>query len=150
MFKSMLVVVMILVGMASNAFAHAVSGKDVSAAETRVVEFAYSTGDLAAYVTVNVFSPADPNVEFQNGRTDAQGRFAFTPDRPGTWTIVLADGMGHKISYPVEVAFVASPAASLPKAESGIASQSMLFRGILGVSILLNLFFGVALFRRRF
>lgn len=148
MSKSMLLVVVMLMGMVSNAFAHAVSGKELSAAETKVVAFAYSTGDLAAYVTVNVFSPADQNVEFQNGRTDAQGRFAFTPDMPGTWTIVLTDGMGHKLSYPVEVASAASPAVP-PKAENGIASQSMLFRGILGVSILLNLFFGVALFRRR-
>lgn len=42
-------------------------------------------------------------VEYQNGRTDAQGRFAFVPSAAGDWLIRLDDGTGHGFEEHVKV-----------------------------------------------
>ena len=82
--------------------------------------------------------------EFQNGRTDAQGRFAFLPDKPGTWTIVVADNMGHKVSHPMTITLSDEGTVEREVAPSGFSESlralPVLFRAVLGVSLLLNLF----------
>lgn len=137
---------------ATEARAHALLAKDVSSGDARVVAFAYSTGEMAAYGNAKVYAPDGADVEFQNGRTDELGRFAFLPDKPGTWTVVVSDNMGHRVSHPVEVTLSGDVAAQ-PVAPAGIGESlwatSTLFRAVLGVSLLLNLFLGLALFRKR-
>ena len=108
---------------------------------------------MAAYAEAKLYGPDSADVEFQNGRTDAQGRFAFLPDKPGTWTIVVADNMGHKVSHPMTITLSDEGTVEREVAPSGFSESLLalpvLFRAVLGVSLLLNLFLGLALFRHR-
>ena len=45
---------------------------------------------------MKIYSPADTEEEFQTGRTDANGVFAFVPDTAGEWGFIVDDGMGHR------------------------------------------------------
>ncbi|WP_319471490.1 carboxypeptidase-like regulatory domain-containing protein [uncultured Pseudodesulfovibrio sp.] len=97
-------------------------------------EVRFSTGDPAAYAEVLVYSPEKNDVEFQNGRTDALGRFVFLPDTPGKWRVEADAGLGHKVRFNVDVD------------ESGIASAQHTtmetvpksLKAGLGVSLFLN------------
>ena len=118
-----------------------------------MVAFSYSTGDVAAYAEAKLYGPDSADVEFQHGRTGAQGRFAFLPDKPGTWTIVVADNMGNKDSHTVTITLSDGGTVEREVAPSGFSESlralPVLFRAVLGVSLLLNLFLGLALFRHR-
>lgn len=56
----------------------------------------YSGGQPVSGAEVKIFSPADSEKEFQAGRTDANGVFAFVPDTAGEWRFIVDDGMGHR------------------------------------------------------
>lgn len=131
---------------APGASAHALEAKEVEAGNARALEFDYSTGGTANYAEVRVYAPDNADVEFQNGRTDALGRFAFLPDKAGTWTVVVADGMGHKVSHPVAVTSSGEPAEEVPE---GLTASSKVFPALLGISLLANFFLLLALFRRK-
>lgn len=137
----------------ADAQAHALLAKEMASGDARVVEFSYSTGDVAAYTEAKLYGPDSADVEFQNGRTDALGRFAFIPDKPGTWTIVVADNMGHKVSHPMTIALSDEGVMEREVAPSGFSESlwalPIVFRAVLGVSLLLNFFLVLALFRRR-
>jgi len=47
------------------------------------------------FAGVKVYAPGCDSMEFANGRTDMAGRFAFVPDRPGTWTVHLTMESDH-------------------------------------------------------
>ena len=153
----------------NKAHAHAVRAETLANDNTQVVSFVYATGDIPAYVQVEVFGPDNAEVEFQNGRTDALGRFAFTPDKAGLWAVVMSDGMGHKLRHELTVADVAGPAntgetgeggnniataATAPRGTTGTEKAEGLpsvasWRALLGVSLLCNIFLGAAWWRRR-
>jgi nickel transport protein len=78
-----------------DARAHGTDYSLVEGEALTAVAFNYSDGEPMAYAEVLVFSPQDPKVEHQNGRTDKHGKFAFCPDMPGAWRISANDGMGH-------------------------------------------------------
>ncbi len=68
------------------------------------VEFIYSDNQPMRYAEVLVFSPETDDFEYQNGRTDMNGRFVFYPDAPGKWRIQADDGTGHleRVSMEIE------------------------------------------------
>ncbi len=63
---------------------------------TIVATCTYSGGQPVSGAEVKIFSPADSEKEFQAGRTDANGVFAFVPDTAGEWGFIVDDGMGHR------------------------------------------------------
>jgi nickel transport protein len=67
------------------------------------LEASYDDGTPMRYCEVEVFSPLDEETPFQQGFTDANGRFAFVPDAPGTWRVTVDDGMGHALNERIEV-----------------------------------------------
>ena len=71
--------------------------------EAVIVNAMYQGDEPMAYAEVKVFSPADSEVEYQNARTDKNGKFAFYPDQKGEWTIKVNDGMGHGFTEKVDV-----------------------------------------------
>lgn len=154
MLKRVLLAALLALGwFGADARAHALLAKELASGDARVVEFSYSTGGVAAYAEAKLYGPDSADVEFQNGRTDALGRFAFLPDKPGTWTIVVADNMGHKVSHPMTLVLSGEgpmEREAAPSCFSGsLWALPVVFRAVLGVSLLLNLFLGLALFRRR-
>lgn len=131
-----------------TAQAHALRAVHERQGETVLVRFAYSDDKAPEFAAVRILG-ADGQ-EFQNGRTDARGRFAFVPDAPGLWRIIITDGMGHKTEHLVEVAAPDAPAATAPTApDTDDAPASLPLRAGLGLSLLANLALFAALLRRR-
>jgi nickel transport protein len=94
--------------MASVAWGHGVQSS-VEERPAVVVRFAYTTGEPLSYAQAEVFSPKDDELEYQNGRLDAGGRFAFVPDGPGSWRVKVSDGMGHHSVRTIAVSAPAGP-----------------------------------------
>lgn len=92
--QSLFLVIIILILGPSTALAHGIQYETTR--RNAVVFIArYDDGNPMSYARVTVFSPDNKEVEFQNGRSDRTGAFAFVPDRPGTWEIVYDDETGH-------------------------------------------------------
>ena len=140
---------------ASQAQAHALYAAHTWQGAVALVQFAYAGGEQPTYAKVEVYSPADSKVEFQNGRTDAQGRFAFMPDAPGQWRIIMADNMGHRVEHAVDVS--ADPTAQQADVKNagdaaatpGVGGFSIPLRILLGLSLLANMALIAAALRRR-
>jgi nickel transport protein len=103
-----------------------------------VVEAKYVGGEVMSFAKVTVTAPKSDK-PFQTGRTDRNGKFAFVPDAPGTWRLVVDDEMGHRLTMAVEV-----PAASLagknePPAAAANARTSLASRALFGVGLLMLL-----------
>lgn len=66
---------------------------------------AYYHGSQAlshAQVTVTL-KEGNSDTPFQKGQTDRNGYFCFLPDRPGQWTIIVDDMLGHRGHQVVEI-----------------------------------------------
>ena len=126
--------------------AHALRAVHEQQGEAVLVRFAYSDDRGAEFAAVRV-TGADGK-EFQNGRTDARGRFAFIPDAPGVWRITVTDGMGRKVEHAVGVAAPGNPAEAAGT-DGGNTEQSLPLRAGLGLSLLANLALAACLLRRR-
>jgi nickel transport protein len=68
-----------------------------------VVKSTYSGTEPMSYAAVLVFAPSNAKIEYQNGRSDAAGMFAFIPDRAGVWRFVIDDEMGHKEEKNIDI-----------------------------------------------
>jgi nickel transport protein len=76
---------------------------EVTRKEAVVVTALFDDGEPVTYAQVKVYSPDGGEIEYQNGRTDRKGSFAFLPDRPGEWRIAIDGGMGHRLNTAVVV-----------------------------------------------
>lgn len=68
-----------------------------------VLRAAYSGAEALAYASVRIHAPGPATGEFQIGRADAAGRFAFVPDREGPWRVIVDDELGHREERRVEI-----------------------------------------------
>ncbi len=136
-----------------NLFAHGTGYRVLNASRPAAMEFYYSDGSTIAYAEILVFSPQDDKVEYQNGRTDRQGRFAFWPDVAGSWRIVVKDGMGHGVEAHLDIAPEARNGENISEtAEQPVKGAGMISGktgAILGISLILNIFSAVYILRRR-
>ncbi len=105
---------------------------------TKVVEFRYSNGSALPYAEVEVWSPDDAEIEFQNGRTDKNGRFSFFPDVPGIWRVTIADGMGHAASAQCEIV-LQNEDSTLILVQPQEKGSNRITLIILGISLIFNL-----------
>lgn len=132
-------------------WAHGVSGRILTNKKPIGLEFIYSTGDVAPYANIEVYSPDDHTIEYQNARTDQHGYFAFIPNKPGDWTVIMSDNMGHR----TETILTFTEEDLLPQDSYNVVSTSpdtelyllkdipMWLRATLGISLLLNIFVGL-------
>lgn len=86
-------------------------------------------GDPLAYATYEVYSPADPRIPHQKGRTDREGWLAFVPSTPGRWRVKVLDDTGHGL----EVALDASPPALASRAAAP-ATAALVLRPLVGLA----------------
>lgn len=99
-----------------------------------VTRSAYAGTDPAPLAKVTIYSLRDGKKEFQNGRTDLNGNFAFVPDAIGDWLFVVDDEEGHI----KEIKITAGGGA--PHAPSQRGSVRTLWdKTLLGVSLILGL-----------
>ena len=70
----------------------------------------FPNGEALAYAQYEVYSPADPRIPHQKGRTDRDGWIAFVPAMPGAWRVKVVDSTGHGLD--VVVGSAPGPAAA--------------------------------------
>lgn len=113
-------------------WAHDLQLSTGASVEAVVVVANYGGTAAASFAQFSVYSPAKPQTEFQTGRLDALGRFAFLPNAPGRWRIVVDDEMGHRQETTVDwAATVEAPLTVTP--------QPAWQKALTGVSLLLGL-----------
>ncbi|MFH2065365.1 MAG: hypothetical protein ABIK15_09235 [Pseudomonadota bacterium] len=127
---------MLLMPLAVPGFLEA-HGMDVSVAEGRavVITAAYDDGEAMSYSEVKIHAPGEAKIEYQNGRTDNNGCFAFVPDRPGQWRIMVDGGMGHMVSTD----FAVNEALTVEPGLSGSQPYSRMQGLVTGLSIIFGL-----------
>lgn len=140
-------IIIALIAAASPAHSHGVT-YGILNAQVIAVQFAYTGGEPMSYVETKIFSPeSTPEVEFQNGRTDAHGVFAFVPDIPGSWRVEAWDNLGHKGS--VEVVVEQGKAGLKSTGQAGdLKGGSTMVKILLALSAIANLAFLAAFLKR--
>ena len=121
---------------AGNVLAHSVSSSITTENSLPVATFHYADGNALSYAEVKVWAPDDDQVEFQNGRTDKNGRFSFAPDKEGLWRIEINDGLGHAATAEYE----AKKVVKITQSPQGTENHILLY-AIFGVSLIFNLAF---------
>lgn len=98
-----------------------------------VVQASFDDHQPAKGLSVAVFAP-DLSEKFQTGRTDLNGRFVFSPDRPGEWEILVFDQMGHRLEIKV-------PIDEAMKVEGKIEEKAipLYLRIIIGIAIIFGI-----------
>ena len=111
----------------------------------------FADGEGLAYTEYQVFSPTDPRIPYQKGRTDRSGYLAFVPDAPGAWRVKVTDTTGHGLDLVVDVAAVGERSTNFQTRQgSDLASWAFAIRPVLGVGIIAALFaLLVFLYRRK-
>jgi nickel transport protein len=99
-------------------------------------------GEDLAYCAFEVFSPADPNVPHQKGRTDRRGWLAFVPDAPGAWRVKVVDGTGHGLELEVD-------AATAPPSASAVPTAAFVVRPLVGLAVIGGVFAALFILYRR-
>ncbi|MFO0583522.1 MAG: hypothetical protein U0229_14720 [Anaeromyxobacter sp.] len=95
----------------------------------------FADGEVLAYTPYEVYSPADPKIPWQKGRTDRAGWLAFVPDAPGKWRVKVIDDTGHGLDLEVD----ASPPAG-PPATGAPSTLAFVLRPLAGLAVIGALF----------
>jgi len=103
----------------------------------------FADGEVLAYTEYQVFSPTDPKIPYQKGRTDRGGYLAFLPDTPGKWRVQISDATGHGLNLEID-ASKATQTKSDP-----VASWVFVVRPVLGMACVGAIFAALVVFYRR-
>ena len=126
---------------ASSAQAHGVGGRMIDARDALAAQFRYADGEPMAFAEVKVSQPGSAEgAPAVVGRSDQYGRYAFLPDRAGSWRLEARDGEGHVARLLLEGAQPAAP-PSVP-IPTGVKAAAWL-------SLTANIAIAYALLRRR-
>ncbi|MCU0299967.1 MAG: DUF4198 domain-containing protein [Candidatus Nanopelagicales bacterium] len=126
--------------LAGTLHAHALSHTAQSGSAV-IVELRYGDGSPFSYESAEVYRPGEA-VPFLAGRTDANGRLAFVPDRAGDWRVRAFSEDGHGGDFTV-------PAAGDPGTAAPAAGLGTVGGLAVGLSILFGLFGLWSLFLRK-
>lgn len=83
-------------------FAHSVQYK-VSHKNAVVIKIFFADGTPFSYEKFEIYSPDNPKIPYQVGRTDKYGRIAFIPDKVGDWTVKAFSEDGHGIIKKIHI-----------------------------------------------
>lgn len=142
--SSLLRPLVVTVALCLSAFAHDLQTKTFQVDGLVVLEVSFEGTEKASFVSIEVIGPTDGSPKgdaFQTGRTDAEGRFVFMPNRDGEWLIMIDDEMGHKAAEVVKINSSASGTSSAPDATGAAAptGRSTTDRIIIGLSVIFGL-----------
>jgi nickel transport protein len=108
----------------------------------------FADGEALAYTQFEVYSPSDPKIPHQKGRTDRSGWVAFVPDAPGKWHVKVIDNTGHGLAVEVE-AGAAGPAPAPGGGGAGASSLAFILRPVVGIVVIVGVFAAIAANHRR-
>ena len=106
----------------------------------------FADGEALAYTSYEVFSPADPKIPHQKGRTDRNGFLAFVPDVKGSWRVKVIDDTGHGLDLQVEAADAGAPGAG---GGAVVPAAAFVLRPLLGLVAIGAVFAGLYLLQRK-
>jgi nickel transport protein len=112
-----------------------------------ILNCGYDGGEAISYAEVLIYSPTDSETEYQNGRTDSEGKFAFIPNAAGTWKFAVDDGMGHmeEIKILIESSFL-NISSEETKAGKSINNKSVVDNSVIkNIPLIYKLIFGLGI-----
>lgn len=138
----------LVIGIAGPGLEHGIEVDFVKRAPSVIATCSYTGSGSVKNAEVLVYSPGEGDDEYQKGGTDVNGVFAFVPDAPGQWKIVVDDGHGHRKEAAVTVTeefFLSEETAQVPGEDAGtgkigFTDLPLWLRAIWG----LTLIFGIA------
>ena len=92
----------------------------------------FADGEVLAYAQYEVYSPADPKLPHQKGRTDREGWLAFVPATPGAWRVKVIDDTGHGLELAVEAG--PTSRAVVASGTAAPASAAFVLRPLVGLA----------------
>jgi nickel transport protein len=95
----------------------------------------FADGEVLAYTQYEIYSPADPKIPYQKGRTDRSGWLSFVPDVPGKWRVKIIDNTGHGLDLDVDATAgaVASPS---PGSAAPDSAAAFVLRPLVGLAVI--------------
>ena len=123
-----------------DAWCHGMGWRVERGGDAITIRFTYDDDSPMMYGAVEVFAP-DAEHEYQKGRSDENGYFAFRPHLSGKWIVTGSDGQGHALRAEVDVtdADIAGVEVASNILQAGGATRPSIERIVLGLSLLLNL-----------
>jgi hypothetical protein len=113
-----------LLALPLSALAHGVVAKSGRGGQSAWAQCSYDNGEPMSFASVKIKNPGGRT--HQVGHADREGRFAWFPADPGTYTAIFEDGMGHR--GQAELAWSAAPAGAQPqggKSEEKVGSSAV-------------------------
>jgi nickel transport protein len=98
----------------------------------------FADGEVLAYQQYEIYSPADPKIPYQKGRTDRSGWLSFVPDAPGKWRVKIIDDTGHGLDLEVDSAGGAPAPTSSGAGPSSTAA--FVLRPLVGLGVIAVVF----------
>lgn len=99
----------------------------------------FADGEVLAYTQYEIYSPADPKIPYQKGRTDRSGWLSFVPDAPGKWRVKVIDDTGHGLDLEVD-ADAASTATASPGTRAPASPTAFVLRPLVGLGVIAAVF----------
>ena len=107
------------------------------------IRWLFDDGRPVKSCKVVVFAPGSDGTPYQEGLTDLNGSFAFTPNTNGRWKVTVDDGQGHRVDVFMDVDEQGRREAGEPH-RTGTLSGA-----VAGVGILFGCFGLYAMFAKR-
>jgi nickel transport protein len=119
---------------------------EVQRGKAIAVKASFADGEVLAYTPFEVYSPVDPRLPWQKGRTDRAGWLAFMPDAPGRWRVKVFDTTGHGLDVEIDAGVQAGVA---PEPAPALPTVAFVLRPLLGLAIIATVFAGLVLAWRK-
>jgi nickel transport protein len=100
----------------------------------------FADGEVLAYAQYEVYSPVDPKIPHQKGRTDRDGWLAFVPMAPGTWRVKVVDDTGHGVEIAVDSPRASAAAAAASGAAAPRSTAAFVLRPLVGLAAIAGVF----------
>jgi nickel transport protein len=145
MHKYLLLCIILIFIISTESSAHDVTVEITKSYPSVIVRASYFQAEPLSYAEVMIFSPESDVVEYQYGRTDKSGFFAFVPNSRGDWKITVDDEMGHFKETVVSIAddfFTGEEATAIiahTNHRSSIHDLQPLYKIIFGLALILGI-----------
>jgi nickel transport protein len=101
------------------------------------VKVYFADGEEMSYAEFEIYSPEDPKIPYQKGRTDRSGYLSFVPDANGKWRVKVFEQSGHGQDVEIDTGGM-DLSSSFQKSDS--SNIAFYLRPVIGVSVIVLIF----------